>query len=94
MKTVNICDIKIPDYFKSVNMYSNTFKDLMVSIKALGQVMPITINQDHMLLDGQARLLACLKLGYTEIVADIVDCTNIEEFYNHKSLDPGLYNGL
>lgn len=72
---LNIKEIKISDNRRIVD--AKKVEELSESIKQLGLLNPITVNEDGTLIAGMHRLQACKLLGYEEIKANVVSLDNL-----------------
>jgi len=52
---------------------SKGLKDLSDSINKIGLLNPITVNKDYKLIAGYRRLTACRQLGWSKILANIIN---------------------
>ena len=64
---MKIDEIKITSNMRELN--DNEVINLMTSIKLIGQLQPILVNENNELVAGRHRLEACKRLGFTDIAA-------------------------
>lgn len=69
MVDVNIADVQVPD---SRLRALGDYQRLVLSIKEVGLLQPITVTEDLVLVAGRHRLEACKHLGMKKIQASIV----------------------
>jgi ParB family chromosome partitioning protein len=60
-------------------------EELARSIKELGLMCPILINNNNVLLAGRRRIEACKQLGYTHIEALVMDIEGEVDIFNIES---------
>lgn len=76
MQTINIDEIKV----KNPYLRTNTDIDSLVkSIKNIGLIHPLTINEKNELLAGARRYEALKELGYTEVPVTIAKKNDLEQ---------------
>jgi len=73
---IKISDIKINSGRRSTDQQN--VEELARSIKAVGLMNPITINQNHTLIAGLHRMEAAKLLGWTEIECTVSDAEGIQ----------------
>jgi ParB family chromosome partitioning protein len=74
---IKIKSIKIKERRRGVNQ--KKVDELAESIREIGLINPITINDKKMLLAGYHRLEACKKLGFIDIDCNVLtDCENMD----------------
>ncbi len=72
IKTIKIADIKIADYNPRI-IRKDEFEGLKSSLKEFGQQENFIVNKDMTLVSGHQRLEAAKALGWTEVVASVID---------------------
>lgn len=72
IKTIKIADIKIADYNPRI-IRKDEFEGLKSSLKEFGQQENFIVNKDMTLISGHQRLEAAKALGWTEVVASVID---------------------
>src|SRR5208283_3623378 len=75
MPLLSTASIKIENRFRK---HMGDLKPLMESIRALGLLHPIVVNEHHRLIAGARRLEACKRLGWTEIPSRVVNLNELE----------------
>lgn len=66
-----ICDIKTCNRLRSIDQ--EKVRELAESIKLIGLLQPVLVDQKNVLIAGHHRLEACKLLGWTEIEAVVAD---------------------
>lgn len=72
--TIQISDIKVGSRIRKNAGYTASLEE---SIKRIGLLHPITINEKHELIAGYRRLVSCQNLGWNEISANVINVNNI-----------------
>jgi len=66
---LKISDIKISARIRQSNIYTARLRE---SIRNVGLINPIIVNENHELISGFRRLTACRELGWTEIDVTVI----------------------
>lgn len=89
MQVVPIFDIKVPD---TAGFYPLSIIDEMAaSLKKLGNINPIIVDEELMIVDGALRYWGAKKLGMQYLLATIVDkesAKDLQEIISHGSKIP------
>jgi ParB/RepB/Spo0J family partition protein len=73
-KKLRVTDIKVPSRHRKDK---GDLDALAASIREIGLLHPPVVNQDHVLLAGERRLLAVQKLGWTEVPVRVIDLDDL-----------------
>ena len=67
MQTVELSELKKAE--KRIN-------DIMNSISLIGQIEPVLVNANFMVLDGRARVEAMRRLGLERVIVEVTRASN------------------
>jgi hypothetical protein len=76
---VSIDKLKVVPEYKELIPENNSYEELKESIKQLGFLTPIAINQKNEILDGHTRFAIAQELGIKEIPVEIYETRDKEE---------------
>jgi len=76
---VSIDKLKVVPEYKELILENNSYEELKESIRQLGFLAPITVNQKYEILDGYTRFIIAQELGLKEIPIEIYETRDKEE---------------